>query len=987
MFSLLLFCACAKAQRLPFFNLSIESGLIQSQATCLAQDKLGRLWVGTLGGLSCYDGATFTNYSARDGLSSGVVMDVEAHRDGTLWVGTTRGLVRMEGKTFSPVRLPKAGTSVAQVSRIAIDGTGRVWAVSDGALHRIAADSGYRVPVGTGPVTALHAARDGALLVAVKDDGIFRITKGGTPQRLSFARDQDGKRAPSVQRLYNDRRGRLLALTTDGLFLVRDSTLSPVMAGGKKIFGGALLCATEAPDGSLWIGTRSGVIQLTDATVRAIRRRDGLSDNLMYDAMTDREGHVWLASDGQGLFRFSGAPFEMLDESAGLPSAQIMAIATDGKGTLFLGSYDAGLFSFAKGKVSPIPFPNGETPSITTLAYLPDGTLWIGTRAAGLWRMQGARVERVLAEGAPSAQGSVALLYIHPLTGVLYLATGYNLSSWRQGAFRPVAEKTGAVQDVLAMGKDSLLLATSVGLVMLDSNKSHPFITGSLPDSATPQCLARRGPELWIGTSDNGVLCYHTATKKTVTIDRKKGLRSDFVYNLVVDRTGAVWAGTGNGIHRIRIDKMGKPEVKYFGKAYGVTGMESNQKASLMMPDGSLWFGTTAGAVHYKPGASGGGAMAQMVHRKPVSLVLQSVLVSGTDKPDASLYSSREPVFGVPQGLRIPYRKNSMTVRFHAVSLGGPEEVLYRYRVEEAAPWSAWSSENTVTFSALPPGKHTLEVEAGVDGKTALRRMRYPFTVITPFHRTPLFIMLMIAACVALGVALQYWAARRRRAHEQELEELRREEQAKVRQRTAEDFHDEVGNTITRMTVLTSVLQSKVQNPEAVHLIEQIRDNAGRLYSGTRDILWSLKPGSDNLYEILHRIRDFGQDLFGDTDIHFYFPGSDERWRDYKLPLDWSRNLTMIFKEALNNCLKYADASYVELGAKLGADGVLYIRLRDNGRGFDPAGAKNGHGLQNMKTRAARLSGSLSVESKPGHGTALTLSFKIPQNTAVSKRG
>ena len=87
----------------------------------------------------------------------------------------------------------------------------------------------------------------------------------------------------------------------------------------------------------------------------------------------------------------------------------------------------------------------------------------------------------------------------------------------------------------------------------------------------------------------------------------------------------------------------------------------------------------------------------------------------------------------------------------------------------------------------------------------------------------------------------------------------------------------------------------------------------------------------------------------------------------------------MIFKEALNNALKYSGATRVELNAVL-ADDVLTICLRDNGKGFDPAAAHTGHGLQNMETRAKRLGGGIEVASAPGAGTTLTLRFKIPQS-------
>src|SRR5580704_14010266 len=66
------------AQRFPFHNLSVDEGLMQSQATCLAQDKTGYLWIGTLGGLSRYDGRNFTNYSIKNGLLNNSVWAVAA---------------------------------------------------------------------------------------------------------------------------------------------------------------------------------------------------------------------------------------------------------------------------------------------------------------------------------------------------------------------------------------------------------------------------------------------------------------------------------------------------------------------------------------------------------------------------------------------------------------------------------------------------------------------------------------------------------------------------------------------------------------------------------------------------------------------------------------------------------------------------------------------------------------------------------------------
>ncbi len=212
------------------------------------------------------------------------------------------------------------------------------------------------------------------------------------------------------------------------------------------------------------------------------------------------------------------------------------------------------------------------------------------------------------------------------------------------------------------------------------------------------------------------------------------------------------------------------------------------------------------------------------------------------------------------------------------------------------------------------------------------------------------------------------------------VDKLRREEQAKVRQRTAEDFHDEVGNKLTRINVLTNVLTQKLGevSPDKKRLIEQIQENTAQLYSGTKDILWSLQATNDNLYEILHRIRDFGNELFSDTHISFSFTGNEQDWQQYKLPLDMSRNLIMIFKEALNNCLKYADATKVTMDAELKEGGILHIALTDDGKGFNIEEVIKGNGLNNMRNRAARLKGKLYIDSKPGKGTVINLHFRLP---------
>lgn len=211
------------------------------------------------------------------------------------------------------------------------------------------------------------------------------------------------------------------------------------------------------------------------------------------------------------------------------------------------------------------------------------------------------------------------------------------------------------------------------------------------------------------------------------------------------------------------------------------------------------------------------------------------------------------------------------------------------------------------------------------------------------------------------------------------IEATKREESLKIRQQTAEDFHDELGNKLTRITVLSEILDTKMDNTQSDQkkLLEQIKQNAASLYNGTKDILWALDPQSDNLYEILNHIRDFGKELFLDTPVEFEFDGIDESLNSIKLPMEYSRNIPMIFKELLNNILKHSRATKVKINLdEIHKNGIL-LTLIDNGCGFDENEIHKGQGINNIITRTKRINGSINIDSKKGEGTVVGLKILI----------
>jgi signal transduction histidine kinase len=211
------------------------------------------------------------------------------------------------------------------------------------------------------------------------------------------------------------------------------------------------------------------------------------------------------------------------------------------------------------------------------------------------------------------------------------------------------------------------------------------------------------------------------------------------------------------------------------------------------------------------------------------------------------------------------------------------------------------------------------------------------------------------------------------------IEATRREESVRIRQQTAEDFHDELGNKLTRITVLSEILDTKMDRGQVDQkkLLEQIKQNASSLYNGTKDILWALDPQSDNLYEILNHIKDFGNELFLDTPVEFEFNGIDESLNEIKLPMEYSRNIPMIFKELLNNILKHAHATHVALTLDAITRDDIQLTLCDNGCGFVQNATHKGQGISNMMMRTKRIGGDINISSEKGTGTVVKLKIKL----------
>jgi signal transduction histidine kinase len=251
--------------------------------------------------------------------------------------------------------------------------------------------------------------------------------------------------------------------------------------------------------------------------------------------------------------------------------------------------------------------------------------------------------------------------------------------------------------------------------------------------------------------------------------------------------------------------------------------------------------------------------------------------------------------------------------------------------------------------------------------------------VVVHFWETWWFRGLSGAALLAVVVLTVRLVEKRKYQRQLRLAE---QEQALARERAriAQDLHDDLGSALTRLSLLSALLRADKDSPALVgQHADKISQAAGQTVRALEEIVWALRPGSDTLQGLVEYIAHFAKELFeGDAaqcrlDLPHDLPAR-------ALPPEMRHNIFLIVKEALTNALKHAGAREVLVRAQA-SDASLEIEVRDDGRGFDsrqPPAPGRGHGLGNMRNRAAAMHGALTVASAAGEGASVRLTVQFP---------
>lgn len=200
----------------------------------------------------------------------------------------------------------------------------------------------------------------------------------------------------------------------------------------------------------------------------------------------------------------------------------------------------------------------------------------------------------------------------------------------------------------------------------------------------------------------------------------------------------------------------------------------------------------------------------------------------------------------------------------------------------------------------------------------------------------------------------------------------------KERLRFSQQLHDDIGSTLSGVSMysyMANNLMEQGQHQKASESLQVIQRSANEMVDKLNDLVWSVNPNEGSFQQILDRLQQYGREMCEAKNIVFRLQ-LNESLLQHTLTEEQRFELYLILKEAINNAVKYSEASLLQVAVSE-YNGALEIVISDNGKGFDLENIKKGNGLINMQKRADELAAHFTVESKQDKGCIITLKIKI----------
>jgi signal transduction histidine kinase len=336
------------------------------------------------------------------------------------------------------------------------------------------------------------------------------------------------------------------------------------------------------------------------------------------------------------------------------------------------------------------------------------------------------------------------------------------------------------------------------------------------------------------------------------------------------------------------------------------------------------------------------------------------------------------------QGIRLQHRQNYVSFDFQAIAFHQQEDLQYAYMLEGIDPdWIESGNRHFANYQALPPGEYRFKVKVS-DGQNGWEpnEISIPVVIVPAWWQTWAF-RIFLAVLILLGIAwlIRFYATRKLRKRLERLEQM--QEIERIRNRIARDIHDEIGSGLSKIALLSGTLERKSQgDDELLKASSRVRSLSREVIRSMGEIIWAVNPGNDSVASLLSFVRSYINQFSEESGISVRAELSTASSELNQAPLrpELKRNLLMVLKESLNNILKHAQATEIQVHLEFQPNRIRLL-VHDNGKGIQGSpDFRHGNGMKNMHKRALELQGSLDIDSSDG----MRILLDIPWNPQLA---
>ena len=744
---------------------------------------------------------------------------------------------------------------------------------------------------------------------------------------------------------------------------------------------------------NLWIaaGTKGLLeyIPKTDSFL-AIPSASKVSNGLHFNSTIhciyeDKEGNIWIGTDeGISIFNPSHQRFHFFDNDPLNPNSktkmETMDFLQTKSGELWVATWGSGLTLFDNHLMAKEHFvfkkpDNRSVPESHNLAWAmiryQSDTMIVGYQG-GLLSIIDTRNNHFY-NVAPKGLDHHTIINLNmDKENTLWLALNSGMAFWKIHdpqafyyknfiPYHGVSRATAA--DILPDNAGHIWVGTmGLGLQQFDVKQNRftriytPEEHGLHPiSSALVNCLIAINDTLMaIGTGSGGINIFNKVTGDFSSINTADGLPSNNVSALYFIPPFTLWATTGNTISEINISTK---HINRFGPQDGIKDLDfSGCHRMYMLKDGKLLSGYTGGFLYFNPGNI-------KADRSPTNVSLTGIKINDHPLPVDSVLNKSDTI-------TLSYSQNFITFQFASLSYLEANRINYFYKLEGLdKSWINGNLDRQAVYTDLKPGHYLFEVKSqNSDGTPSKEITRLVLNINPPFWQRWWFFVLVFSAVVfSLYLAYRYRV--------NQILQLQ-----KIRNEISKDLHDDVGSTLSSISILSQVARDKMaegQREQSSSIMSRINFSSQEMVEKMGDIVWAVNSRKDTIQDIIQRLKNAFSEACTSREIQLLFL-CDSILEKRTIPMPIRKNLYLLCKEAINNAIKYSGGHCIKVEFSVSSK-WMELQISDDGKGFDLLQTPQGNGLQNIRTRAQEMKGSVAFQSSP-KGTQVVLRLNIPKS-------